>query len=213
MIQSYHLTRAPTLIYLDDDPEIVASWYFDRHLLTYAGHACQILSSVWHKEGQVIQGHGTDSLPDWRHPVDVRARLFGVQVFPTMSSWPQNPEHLDWANALGGNYDWVRRLGHALLDEHIYRFPKLDTQERRTVDQLRAMLVQFEVMPVRLQETQWQFYEAPYNLDEVFLKGSAVDCFRAFYAVGLRGIHGWTKRPRPEFVNPLLEAHHLLETA
>lgn len=214
MTPSYHPTRPPTLIYLDDDPETVASWYFDRHLLTYAGYACQLLSSVWHKEALVAQVRGPDALPDWKYVSDVGARLFGVQVFPEMSTWPANPEHLDWVNALGGNYDWTRRLGHALLDEHLYRFPKLDTQSRLTLNQLRAMLVQFEVMPTRLRATQWEFYEAPYNLAETFIQTgferSAIDAFRHFYALGLRGIQGWTNRPRPEFITQLLEKHNLL---
>ncbi len=179
------------VVYLDDDPEKAAQMHCDRQLRKAIVDACQILSTVWHvKAGEVVYH-------DWGAPLGaapfgelahLNSVICGQRIYK-----PGDAAHpcVQWVALYGGNYDWLYRMGGALLDEYRYRQGRIHA----CTPTLRTL----ELMPPALRGTAGKWCDAPAVLPSEYVVESTVESYRAYQCNEKKGFLCYTKREPPEW--------------
>jgi hypothetical protein len=92
----------------------------------------------------------------------------------------------------GGNYDWLYRLGCALLAEYRWRLGRIHAFE----PVLRAL----EHIPPWLQESSGTWCDAPLVVPNEFEVGSVQDSYKNYYRKEKLGVLLYTRRKPPEWL-------------
>jgi hypothetical protein len=124
------------IFYLDHDPVLAACMHCDAHVVKMILETAQLLSTAHHVLGHVDQ--------DWSLFVkDVELPRLETFTYTIVGQRVYGPTHVNhpcavWVRESAGNYDWLWRLGMALLDEYKARYkrdhatrPVLWTLERK----------------------------------------------------------------------------------
>lgn len=189
--------RVYNIFYLDDDPEQAARYHCDRHLAKALLWSAQILSMVWFNNS-VPKNDVVDSVLslDWAHPINPPpygqlahsdARLAGQRIYFTGGN-----DHpcVAWAGQYGGNYDWLYRLGMALLAEFRHRFERIHS----TQPVLRVL----ELLPPSLIASACIITPPPPVVPDEFVVRSEVESYRRYY--DKLTVLNYTNRNRPEWL-------------
>lgn len=189
-----------SVLYLDEDPEVAAVMHSDRHLGKALLSAAQILSMVWfvsslpHREDVdtvlTLDWTCTKDEPPYGQLAHSDARLFGQRIYFTGHN-----DHpcIHWASLYGGNYDWLYRLGCALLDEYKFRFGRTHS----TTPVLRVL----EMKPPGLLATADTWCDAPVVLPPEFVvQENAVESYRKYCKKQNVTFMQYTCREKPEWL-------------
>lgn len=181
------------VFYLDEDPICAAQLHCDKHVVKMIGVTAQILSTVWHAREQPAERVSLD----WGRPVGdtppgelphLNSLVLGHRVYR-----PAHADHpcVKWAGLYGGNYDWLYRLGVALLEEFTHRFNRVHA----CTPVVRAL----ETVPPWLADTVGTWCDAPAVVSDL-LQDDVVDQYRSFYKKGVLGAMVFTKRRPPAWL-------------
>lgn len=205
------------VFFLDHEPVKAAQAHCDRHVVKMILETAQLLSTVWH----TLHGDGADEyMPEAlrlvvypavsgkeaeeRHrsliavgeSYDWHWALLGNRIY---AATHVNHKCAVWARASGGNYDWLWRLGAALLDEYVYRY---DRQHFA-----RAVVWSLECVPPALRSTMDEWTEPPPAMpsefrvkDESGKYYDSVASYRNYYLAYKQELLKYTKRKLPDWM-------------
>jgi hypothetical protein len=181
--------------YLDHDPVLAAQMHCDDHVGKGVVEAAQLLSAAHHVHGHVSTEWSPFvkdiELPRRSDPVAFM--LSGQRVYP-----PELLNHActEWARESSSNYDWLWRLGCALLDEYELRYkhkhparPVLWTLE----SQPPLPLLDQTEPPCMMPE------ECKVAIDGMY---DAVASYRNYYVTAKGYLLQWTRRRPPAWLLP-----------
>jgi hypothetical protein len=188
-------TRRYNVLYLDECPHAAAKAVADQHVHQALTWAVQVLSAAWwgrslpaeEAVGEVLKlewrpdGQAPPGQGQWSH-----ASLFGQRIYFT--GWHGHP-CVAWAEALGGNYEWLWRYASE-LDAVCRSLGRI----HGAVPALRVL----EAVPPSLLPTVHQWYDAPAVVPAGYERDSQVESYRAYYGyqLGLKYI----TRERPPWL-------------
>ena len=138
---------------LDEHPELAARYHNDRHVSKQILETAQILCTA-----HVL----LDGDPIAQNTLD------GMVLRPTHAFHPC----ATWARAASLNYDWLHRLGEALLKEYSDRFGKVHNFNH-LFNALRNKPLTIEYLAIR---TPW-----PQCMPEHYHSEDAVESYRRYY--------------------------------
>lgn len=153
---------------LDNDPLLAASYHCDKHVVKMILETAQLLSTA-HGGGE-----GMCKPTHVNHPCAV------------------------WARKTAGNYDWLWRLGGALLVEYYRRYGKLHSYHRIMYGSLAAL-------PGSLLDSPWSQTPAPQCMPDQYKHADAVTAYRAYYLGEKMRFARWAHSTTPSWVNAVLE--------
>lgn len=182
------------VFYLDEDPIVAARLHCDKHVEKMILITSQVLSTVWCSQDvseEIV------SL-DWGVPIGdapprglkhLNSLLLGQRIYP-----PSHAAHpcVKWAGLYGGNYDWLYRLGMALLEEARYRFGRIHA--------CTPVLRVLEVLPPALMDSEATWCDAP-AVVPVPDDREVVEQYREFYQKQVLGEMRYTKRAPPDWLD------------
>lgn len=178
------------VLYFDDNPELCAQWHSDQHLRKGLLWAAQVLSMVWFTQSVPKKEQIDEVLTlEWSNDKPApygqtrwsNAQLCGQRIYFTGHN--AHP-CVNWASEMGGNYDWLYRLGSSLAAEFRYRYRKIHACEPVTEV--------LELMPPTLLKSEAQWCDAPVVLPSEFKS------YKQWYR-SLKGLQ-YTKRERPSWL-------------
>ncbi len=182
------------VLYFSDDPELAARQHCDKHVAEMIIACCRILSAVWAEKASDLV------TLDWtmiaqpapprerKHLVATIAdqRIYAATMF--ISSHPS----VAWASLYGGNYEWLWRLGMALLSEYTMRFDRIHA----CTPVLRAL----ETIPPSLAGTLETWCDAPSVVPPEVHFEDTVTSYREYYRKGKTFLLCYARRVPPEWI-------------
>jgi len=184
------------VLYFSDDPVEAARMHCDKHVSKMLIETAQILSTVWHASA-LAEEHSTQVVLDWGWHTDATPYRELKHLISTVADnrvyAPKYPAHpsVHWAALYGGNYDWLYRLGMALLDEYTYRFDRIHA----CTPVLRAL----EVVPPSLRATLDTWCDAPAIVPSEYLSDDVSECYKSYYRKEKLGPLIYTRRTPPDW--------------
>lgn len=198
------------IFYLDHDPAAAARAHCDRHVVKMILETAQLLSTAWHvlaPEAIETDIFATDPLypfPSLKNNDAAAARIITTPAFylGNQRIYGKTHEHHPsalWVRECAGNYDWLRRLGMALLDEYGYRYRRAHASRHvlRTLERPPAGL------PAGLQSEPPTAMPDDYVVTDAAGYADAVASYRAYYRGAKRPLLNYTRRPPPDWVSDL----------
>lgn len=196
-VAKYGLEPSINVFYLDHDAEAAARAHHDRHVGVGAHYAARLLSTAWH----VLAPGAVDVMFIQPVPrVTPRGELpwlaptvHGQRIYRAVAV---SNELVQWVCAAQGNYDWLWRLGIALLEEHQRRFKRTHVSA--------PVFWTLEAPPPRLAEGLQT--EPPCAMAEALRVDTddgyvdAVRSYRNYYVKTQQGLMKWTNSEIPEWL-------------
>lgn len=198
------------IFYLDHDPELAAQYHADRHVVKMIAQVAQFLSTVWFGAARALVETGTtwmegqvEPAPEGQGPDYCYALLGQHRVYrPVHATHPCTA----WAAASAANYNWLWRLGMALVAEHEYRY--------ETKHVVRPVMWSLESAPPGLSELPQAEppLVMPGELRVVDDEGywCAVRSYRNYYVQAKQPLLGWRRRGAPNWVRETEDGTFLL---
>jgi len=188
------------ILWLDDDPSVAAQQHCDRHVPKMIMETAQILSSVWHVQAGVHAGAAWTQVlsVDWLPPTQAapprEIDWFSVTLCGQRIYRARHTIHpaVAWACQYGGNYDWLYKLGMALLAEYEYRFGRLHA--------CMPVLRTLELMPPPLLKTADQFCDGRIIMPAEIAAEEVVESYRNYYRKSKLNSLQYTRRKPPTWI-------------
>lgn len=188
------------VFYLDEDPTVAAKLHCDKNVRKMLVATAMILSNVWHREKLAAQCQDALTI-EWGYSLgaapfgalkSLNVVLAGARIYG-----PHHPDHpsVSWAGLYGGNYDWLYRLGMALLDEFTYRFDRIHA----CTPTLRAL----ELVPPSLLATVDTWCDAPAIMPSEYAVENITESYKTYYKKGRVGPISFTRRQPPEWLKDI----------
>ena len=176
------------IFYLSHDPRQAAQWMVDKHVVKMILESAQLLSTA-HRilDGRQVVGQSKSGraakrwiLDDARDPILYQATHV-------------NHPSAVWTRKSLENYDWLVEHFFALMDEYTHRYRK----QHACHGELSYML---QSPPKNLEAYDWT--EMPSAMaDEYKVSDDPLTNYRNYYKLGKAGMHKWTNRQPPEWIN------------
>lgn len=210
-VHIYGQPQPVNIFFLDFDPVKAAQMHCDKHVVKMILETAQLLSTAWHElhgeDGHLKKVvypavHGDEAAERYRALIATGENycshwtLLGNRIY---SKTHVNHRCAVWARTTGGNYDWLWRLGMALLDEYRFRYGR----EHAT----RSVLYALEVVPPAIRETMDEWTESPPAMpfefrvkDETGKYYDSVASYRNYYLRYKQDLLRYTKRKHPDWM-------------
>ena len=176
------------IFYIDRDPVQAAEWMVDKHVVKMILESAQLLSTA-HRilDGRQVVGQSKSGraakrwiLDDARDPILYQATHI-------------NHPSAVWTRKSLENYDWLVEHFFALMDEYTHRYRK----QHACHGELSYML---QSPPKNLEAYDWT--EMPSAMaDEYKVSDDPLTNYKNYYKLGKAGMHKWTNRQPPEWIN------------
>lgn len=178
------------IFYLDQSPEVAATYHADKHVVKMILETAQLLSTA-HRvlDGQmVIERDKADRrIKRWKFTDEREEVLY-------KSTHVNHPSAL-WVQASKQHYYWTYRLFIALLSEYSFRFGKKHASEK---------LIYALMMPPTNQ-IDTGFVPPPAAMDDEFIRSTdRVENYRTYYLEAKADLLKYTKREKPSWLGRLI---------
>lgn len=198
------------VFYLDHDPSVAARSHCDRHVVKMILETAQLLSTAWHVLApEAIETDTACTDPAYPFPSLKNGDAAAARVLTAPFNYLGNQriygrthEHHPsavWVRESTGNYDWLWRLGAALLDEYGFRYRRAHASRHvlRTLERHPAALpLGAQTEPPTAMPDEYVALDAEGYAD-------AVASYRAYYLGAKRPLLTYTRRPPPGWAREL----------
>lgn len=197
-IDKYGPQSPVNIFYLDHSPELAAQAHCDVHVVKMILETAQLLSTAWH----VAAPEHVES--DWDNPArDVvpegevpwlHYRVAGQRIYRKTH---ENHPCAAWVRKSAANYQWLHRLGMALLEEYTFRYGKQHASA--------PVMWTLEMVPPTL-PTNSPLSEPPCAMpDELLVVDDegyvdAVASYRRYYVESKQALLKWRVRGSPHWL-------------
>jgi hypothetical protein len=171
------------IFYLDQDPEVAATYLVDKHVNKMGLESAQMLSTAHRvldgKEDTIIKNGRRKKV--WVLPDDRETKLYS-------STHVNHPSNI-WVRESDANYKWL--LFHTKAIFEIFA-------KRGKIHKTSSLLCTLNQLPDSIPSSS--FTSLPLCMPEKFKMASPVDSYREFYRRGKAHLHTWTHNATPSWL-------------
>ena len=174
------------IFYLDENPEIAATYHADKHVVKMILETAQLLSTA-HRvlDGQMVieRDAANRRIKRWKFSDEREEILY-------KSTHVNHPSAI-WVRASREHYEWTYRLFKALLAEYTYRYGKVHASTK--------LLQELAIYPQNALNKG--FVPPPAAMDDEFIRSTnRVENYRTYYIEGKSDLLQYTKREKPPWL-------------
>lgn len=209
-VHIYGPPQPVNIFFLDYDPVQAAQMHCDKHVVKMILETAQLLSTAWHEladEGllkKVVYPAVSGAEAEERYRALIATGENYCSHWTLLGNRIYAPTHTNhrcavWARTTGGNYDWLWRLGMALLAEYTHRYGRQHAS--------RGVMYALECVPPALHKTMSEWTESPPAMpfefrvkDETGRYYDSVASYRNYYLKYKQDLLRYTKRKHPDWM-------------